>query len=305
MPDNEIMSPRLVQRSQIDPERWDQVISGASNGRVYARSWYLDRVSEDWQALVWGDYAYVMPLTVRKKLGVTMLVQPCYSQQLGIFPTPPDNVALAFQNAVRQNFRYIRISLNSQNAFWPADHLREMKNFILYLEFPYAGLYASYSTHAQRHLRRAEKKDLTFVDGIALHEYLDFKTYNQSEEIYGKCLPNFRKLASYILYEGKGSLMGVYNRSNELCAAAFFVFDEKRIVYLNGVSSQAGREAGAMYFLMDHVIRMFAGHPQYLDMEGSMIPGVARFFEGFGAHPETYIHWIDIRLPAPFKWLIR
>jgi hypothetical protein len=305
MPVNEIMNPRLVTRSQIDPERWDQVISGASNGRVYARSWYLDRVSEDWQALVWGDYAYVMPLPVRKKWGLTQLVQPCYCQQLGIFPSPPDNIAMAFLDAVRRHFRYVRISLNSQNSHWPTDHLREMKNFILYLEFPYTGLYAAYSTHTQRHIRKADKNGLTFADGIALQDYLDFKTTNQSEEIYGKCLPDFKKLASYILFEGKGSLVGVYNRSNELCAAAFFVFDERRIVYLNGVSSQAGREAGAMYFLMDHVIRMFAGHARYLDMEGSMIPGIARFFEGFGSHPETYIHWVDIRLPAPFKWLVR
>jgi hypothetical protein len=123
-----------------------------------------------------------------------------------------------------------------------------MKNFILYLEFPYAGLYASYSTHAQRHLRRAEKKDLTFVDGIALHEYLDFKTYNQSEEIYGKCLPNFRKLASYILYEGKGSLMGVYNRSNELCAAGFFYSTKNGLFISMGLAvRQDGKQVPCIF----------------------------------------------------------
>lgn len=305
MPDNENILPRLVPRAQIETERWDRVVSEASNGRVYAQSWYLDRISEDWMALIWGEYDFVMPLPVRKKWGFTLLVQPCYCQQLGIFPSPPDPIADAFLMTVRLHFRYVRISLNSQNLHWPADRLREMKNQILYLEFPYAGLYAGYSSHTQRHIRKAEKNGLTFTDGIALQEYLDFKTTHQSKEIYGKCLPHFRKLASYILLEGKGSLMGVYNRNNELCAAAFFVFEDKRILYLNGVSSQMGRELGAMYFLMDHVIRMFAGHPRYLDMEGSMIPGITRFFEGFGTHPETYVHWVDLRLPAPFKWMIR
>lgn len=305
MPDREYTSPRLVTRAQIDTVRWDQLISSASNGRVYAHSWYLDRISEEWQALIWEDYEYVMPLPVRKKWGFNILVQPCYCQQLGIFPPPPEHISNKFLQTVREHFRYIRISLNSQNFQWPSEHLREMKNYILYLEFPYTGLYSGYSSHTQRHIRRSEKNSLTFTDGIALQEYLDFKIANQSKEIYGKCLPQFRKLASYILLEGKGSLMGVYNRNNELCAAAFFVFDHKRIVYLNGVSSKVGRELGAMYFLMDHVIRMFAGHPRYLDMEGSMIPGIARFFEGFGTHPEQYIHWIDKRLPPPFKWLIR
>ena len=41
------------------------------------------------------------------------------------------------------------------------------------------------------------------------------------------------------------------------------------------------------------------------DFEGSMIPGVARFYAGFGANPETYFQLKFNRLPLPLRWIKR
>jgi hypothetical protein len=50
--------------------------------------WHLDRTAVVWDALVWGDYEFVMPLPVRKKWGIQYVYQPLFCQQLGIFPKP-------------------------------------------------------------------------------------------------------------------------------------------------------------------------------------------------------------------------
>src|SRR5687767_14846783 len=58
---------QYLHRKQIDTRKWDQCITNAANGLIYARSFYLDTMASNWDALVLGDYEAVMPLTWRKK----------------------------------------------------------------------------------------------------------------------------------------------------------------------------------------------------------------------------------------------
>jgi hypothetical protein len=54
---------RYLKRNEIDTIQWDNCIHNAPNGLIYARSFYLDTMAENWSALVAGDYQYVMPMT--------------------------------------------------------------------------------------------------------------------------------------------------------------------------------------------------------------------------------------------------
>ena len=70
---------------EIDKKRWDNVISSASNGLIYAYSVYLDHMSDHWDALVLNDFEAVMPLTWKKKFGIYYLYQPPFAACLGVF----------------------------------------------------------------------------------------------------------------------------------------------------------------------------------------------------------------------------
>ena len=76
-----------LEHNSINKYKWDNCIKYAFNGIVYGFSWYLDRVSEDWEALIVGDYELVMPLTKVKKYRQYFLIQPPFTQQLGVFST--------------------------------------------------------------------------------------------------------------------------------------------------------------------------------------------------------------------------
>ena len=67
---------RYLTNEQIDKIKWDACIDTASNGLVYAYSFYLDSMAKNWDALVLGDYEAVMPLTWNKKYGFYYLYQP-------------------------------------------------------------------------------------------------------------------------------------------------------------------------------------------------------------------------------------
>ena len=118
----------------------------------------------------------------------------------------------------------------------------------------------------------------------------------------------FESLKSIIAlgqYKGFGEIYGVYSDDNELCAAVYFCRWKNRIIYMNAASNEKGKALRAMYFLVDKFIQSHAAKDIILDFEGSMIPGVERFYQGFGAIPETYFKLKFNRLPLPLKWLKR
>jgi hypothetical protein len=289
----------------IDTDKWDACLAGSPNALVYAQSWYLDKHCPEWDALVLGDYRYVMPLTFRKKYGFRYLFQPLYCQQLGIFPTPTRDVTEAFFRAAQQCFPFAQIHLNALNRPTNDMPVEVRYNLLLNLNEPYRDLAANFSKHTLRNLKKASCSRLNFINGLAVKDYLEFKKENAKVRLKKQDWESLKQLLTFSLSRSLGELYGVYDRSNELCAAAFFVRHQKRVTFINAASSQQGRDLGAMYFLLDHFIQIHAGKDYVLDFEGSMIDGVARMYKGFGATPETYYYLAWNNLPFWAKWLKR
>lgn len=289
----------------IDYKKWDNCVEFAGNSRIYAMSWHLDRTAEVWDALVLGDYDFIMPLPFRKKWGITYLYQPIFSQQLGIFPAPPVEIAQLFYSKIVEVFRYSDMQINSQN---PALSLADIgfvprHNYILSLSKEYHEFAKNYSKNTKRNISKSAKNGLNLVIGLRMEEYLEFKKSNSK---IPHAAPDMKRLKSIIAngqYKGIGEIFGVYSASNKLLAAVYFCRWKERIIYMNAATSEEGKDLGAMFYLLDRFLRKTAGNNVLLDLEGSMIKGVARFYSGFGALPETY-HQLKInRLPLPLKWL--
>lgn len=299
---------KYIKHAEIDAKKWTRCIENAGNSRIYANIWHLDRTAIVWDALVFGDYEFVMPLPVRKKYGFSYVYQPLFCQQLGIFPEPPASVAGEFYNTLFEKFRYSDIHLNSRNP--SGIKIEELDflprhNFLLDLQYNYKSLVRGYSTNTKRNVAKAAKNKLQYISGIRLEDYLIFKTTNLIDNISKGDIEKLKSIIAFGQHKGIGEINGVYSAENELCAAVYFCRWKNRVIYLNAATSENGKMLGAMYFLVDKFIQANAERDLKLDFEGSMIPGVARFYGGFGATPETYFQLKFNRLPLPFKWLKR
>jgi len=297
---------KYIKHQDIDYKKWDHCIENAGNSRVYAMSWHLDRTAGIWDALVWGDYDVVMPLPVRKKWGIKYLYQPFYCQQLGIFPNPSADIAMEFYNVVARKFSYFDIQINSANL--PPENPGQVqffprKNFLLSLNTDYVAISSGYSKNTHRNIAKASNHRLGFVEGITLEEYIGFVQKNQTLKTDKVQFQKLKSIIAFAQYKGFGEIVGVYSIRNQLCAAVFFCRWKNRIIYLNPVSSNEGKRLRAMFFLIDKMIENNAGKIFQIDFEGSMVPGIARFFEGFGAAPETYYRMKSNRLPVPLRWI--
>ena len=299
---------KYIKHSDIDEKKWDQCIDASLNSRIYACTWQLDRAAPTWDALVMGDYEYVMPLPIRQKLGLKYLYQPLFSQQLGIFPTPKQDISNHFYQYLSENFRYAEIQLNSGNL--PGKNIDKTnflprKNYLLPLGNNYQSIESFFSTNTRRNIAKAKKNNLTVVEGIRLETYLDFKSSNLPPGTPKANHHLLKNIIAYGQYKGLGEIYGVFTAGNELCAAVYFCRWKDRVIYFNAVSSEEGKNLGGMFFLVNYFIEQNAGKNLTLDFEGSIIPGVERFYAGFGATPETYFQLKINRLPLPFKWFKR
>ena len=61
-----------------------KLLSVLSALSLYCYSWYLDAVSDNWGALVMGDYEFIMPIPYTVKKNQSILYQPFFSQQLNV-----------------------------------------------------------------------------------------------------------------------------------------------------------------------------------------------------------------------------
>ena len=106
-----------LQQVNIDKQKWDRCIETATNGLIYAFSFYLDAMSENWDALIMNDYEAVMPLTWNKKYGIYYLRLPAFTQQSGIFGNLlfTENVTEMFLNKALEQFPFAEINLNFGN----------------------------------------------------------------------------------------------------------------------------------------------------------------------------------------------
>jgi hypothetical protein len=294
---------RLLQNKDIDRQKWDQCISNSPNSRVYAYCWYLDIVCYNWPAIIVGDYEYIMPLPFFRKFGISYLSQPVYAQQLGVFPKPPETILTAMLNFLIGRYNYIRISLNSNNiSQHKGFEITERRNYILPLDCTSLEITGRYHKNTNRNIQKSKKSAL-IIRPIFADEYMKLKHAFPGVEGKNDFLQTLNLIMTTAQERQQGIISGAYSPENELLAATFYLFDDKRAYYLNAVSSDSGKDLRAAYAITDQFIQDHAGRKLVLDFEGSQDPGVARFYEGFGAICENYLHLYRNTLVWPLSVL--
>jgi len=287
-------------RNQLDEEKYNNCISKAVNTRIYAYSWYLDIVCDNWDVIILDDYQAVMPLPKRKKYGIHYIYQAPWVQQLGIFSDVIVESSLVdrFIKSIPRKFKLIDVFLNSENSI-DSSHAQLKDNYILHLNKPYETIWKQFSKGRKSSVKQAQKFDLTIVDNYDYDEIIELFIKNKGVELHKKGLEydTLSKLIKYTLAFNFVKSYSVINGSNELIGGAFFLIDENRITYLFSSINDEGRAKHAMSFLINHIIHTYTSSNYIFDFEGSMIKELASFFKSFGAEKEEYYQLKYNRLP--------
>ena len=297
-----------IKHDEIDTEKWDRCISKSFNGRVYAYSWYLDMVNENWEALVENDYERVFPLTPGNKFGIHYLFQPRFTQQLGVFSQSilSEETVNSFLKSIPEKFRFIDINLNSLNKVSEqAENMDRYINHELDLINSYEKIASNYSKNLKRNLKKAEKSPVSLAKNIKPGDVINLFRQNKGKDLDNLNDNDYQLLSRLIyvmIYKRIGEVIGAYNEMNELCAGVFFVRDHKKVIFYFSATNGYARENAAMPLIIDAFIRDNANSHLTLDFEGSNNQNLARFYKSFGAKKLYYPHYKHNKLNPLLKF---
>lgn len=302
---------RYLKNGEIDTVKWDQCVSRAFNGNPCGYSWYLDKVCPEWSGIVQGDFERVMPLPSWSKGSVHYLMQPFFTQQLGVFSQlaiSPETVK-SFVEFIPGHFRYIDINLNSFNTFTSNDfQVSEQVNYELDLIESYEVLEGRYNSNLKRNLKKAKALPLSLSKSVRPDDVVKLFRENKGESL--KLLKDEQydlmlKLVYTLVHKGMCEVWGAYDEHNQLVAGIFWVFSHQKAIFLFSAVSSEGKEQLAMPWMIDQFIRENSGSAVTLDFEGSNDGNLARFYGSFGSkmlhYPRLYKNALPLHMNIALK----
>lgn len=312
------MPLRLLRHSELNLSAWDTCVNQAEQVVPYAQSWWLQATASRWDALVEvgaeGQYLSVLPLPLKRRLWGREVVQPPFTQQLGLLTCAggPPLRELDYLSPLRQQYSRFYTQLHDEQnpVAAPAGFaLTQRVTYHLALSPAYITLHAGYTADYRRRLRlnaeAAQPLVVTSTQAVEPLLTLFQSTKGSAAGLHRRHYVMLRQLVAAGQQRGQVELLEVrHPNTSELLAGALFVLFRTRLVYLFAATSDAGKKAGAPLLLLDHSIQKHAGTPGLvLDFEGGMIPSIARFFANFGAAPVSYAALSFTQPPWYLQWI--
>lgn len=276
---------------------------------IFSRDWWLDTVcgSDRWNVLTVeknGSVVAALPFYMPVKGVVTM---PQYTQTMGIWFAPA-TADTKYSSALEERQTLSKQLIDSLKAKKFMQHFDA--SFTDWLPFYWNGFYqttkytyrlnilqnsdlllSNMSEQARRNIRNARDGfQISVKQGISIDEFMtvqsqSFERQNITDRRSADIL---RRLVETTRQRGQGDLWGGYDSDGRLHAAAFVVWQSSSAYYIAGGGDPALRKSGAHSLVMWEAIKYVSQMTDVFDFEGSMLPGVERFFRQFGAIQTPY-----------------
>lgn len=153
-------------------------------------------------------------------------------------------------------------------------------------------LYAALKPSLKRQLKKADKNlHIVEKDDLELFLTMYHKTFQRQSQTAAIPDSAFRQAWKVCCENNCGKLLFIRDEQQQVHAALFLVVDADTAYYLAGGSDPSFSDSGAMSGLMWHaILQSLEDGKQYFDFEGSMLPGIDRFFRQFGPEEKKYLN---------------
>ncbi len=280
----------FCKRSEINVAKWDLLVRNSPQRLIYFESWYIDSMTNgNWNALIYGDYEFVMPLPFKKKYFINYVYQPFITQRLGVIGLNRCTSGLLSQFLDSIPYKYLIVE---QNIDFQTDNMGNYNtvrrfNHVLDLKKSYETIVSGYNRNTKRNIETAKGFELEIIYDLDIEQFAEFQC---NWEPYEFTKPNKANVKNMIVNAGKYAkpmIVGVADNVG-LVSVGLFIVNIERVYFLLCASSEVGKKKRAMFYLIDRMINKYAGQDKLFDFTGSSIKSIAQRNLGFGADIEYY-----------------
>ena len=301
------MNVQVIPYKKLTEYQIDRINELTQKMTLYDQIWYLAILSEaSFAAFIYGDYQTILMVPYKVKWGIRYATLPNFIQKLNFIGTT-EGQSLILDKLV-DYFKFGEISFDSEidlefkkELF---DNMRKRSNYALCLDSNYNELRKKFTKNHYRNIEKTTEVSMKLVkhSDDLIETFIKEKISKFTPDELNKIKRCIIKLTSNLEAKDYIKVIGAFE--NNFCvASALFLEFNNRIYYLLGSSVKSNLELTnkGLFAIFDWVIQTHSNSDKTIDFEGSDIPGIARFFKGFGARLETYssIKWN--RLPFPLN----
>ncbi|WP_294199156.1 hypothetical protein [uncultured Chryseobacterium sp.] len=274
---------RRLKYNEIDFDKYTHCLENSEQKNGYARKEVLDQLSGNWHILVKDDYQAVMPIHIKRKMGIDFVHMPLFCQQLGIFSKTDDpGINGAFLNFLKKKYKVFLYSFNDRNRF--DDDLEKRKNYIIPV--------SDYAILRRKKYFKGRKSTVKMAQHLLYNEIdlnadsLEF-IKNNFKGLAKEA--EWQQLKNYLIFLAENNslkLCGAFS-GNILINLALLIADQKQLSLLGLVNNENFKHENGSSFLIDRILQQYVGQ-QSFNFMGSNIRGIEVFFKSFGAELREY-----------------
>lgn len=282
---------------------------------IFMQPWWLDAVTagKEWDVLIYqqpesGQVLAALPYLLRKRLWVKYVIMPQETQMMGLWV----DASLKDSDGVIRDKEIEHTLYKEFNA-----QLKALNLAYYYQQYPSKSPVPSeMTTYGYKVKKRVTYRldNLTdldkVIDGFSKNKKrqlqkalsLHCERGMSPEAFYAfhqRCLAERHVKIAYtreflLVLERKTARLGcsdilsIRNADGEVYAAAYVVWDNKRMYYLIPAYSEAHKDSGAGALLVLEAIKLAREKGINFDFEGSMKHSTANHYKQFGSLPVTY-----------------
>jgi len=277
---------------------------------VFSKDWWLDTVCgpDNWEIILIKENDRIQAAFPYYLLRSNIISMPFYTQTMGIWfaPHSGDTKYISVQENRQFLCNQIIEQLKPYKSYWQNFHY----DFTDWLPFYWSGysqttrytyllkdlkkpdiLWENMSQHTRRNIKKAkERSRITVKQGIPIDDFMSVytKTFERQRKKNTQDIKVLQRLIEVCRQRKQGELWGGYDSQGRIHAAVFIVWQRQSAWYLAGGSDSELRQSGAHSLVLWEAIQHTAGYSEVFDLEGSMLPGVERFFREFGGIQTPY-----------------
>jgi hypothetical protein len=287
--------------SNDNRNRYRELYEAQPEQRLYAAPWWLDAVcgNDNWDAVITDGlnakpaYSLALPFFKTKIRGLSAVITPPLTQWVDIVDSHAlsSEYPLLLQQLPASSI--LDISLRPKIELLPPPRSFRISTQYSYILLPATSAdvaMSRYNDTMRYTIRQAPDQVIIQkqpdIDLLIRLVASVFKQKQIKEPPWIRSI--LPRVAHEIMERGCGEMRFALQQ-DRVIAGSLVAWDEKHTYYLVGgrESDEKGQSAHA-YLLHDAIISAGA-RGQDFDFEGSMIPGVASFFQSFGARPVPFV----------------
>ncbi len=265
------MRIRYLQRNEIDEKKWDACVNRAVNGVVFAQSWYLDLVAEQWDALVDDEYNAVFPIVYKKNLRGLSIYNPPFTRYLGLFSHSELNgfIVNQFIDSIPRKYKRISVFLNPFNSVLEnSKRFERVFSYNLDLMESQLQITSNLSCNTRNAINRAIALGVFVQKNLSICQIVNFLQANQHSQEPKFDLNILKRIIVHSTSLGVCQTYGCYTNKNELCAAGVFIRSLGKLHCIFCAQNDEGRDISAAFLLIDSIIAETAPKPLVLEFDG-------------------------------------